>query len=425
MGPEAVRAARKETVKVVERSEKKVPVWVGKMETGYIVTSAVADDLERAKSLCMDQVRSQVIESVAQNVQVSSESTLSQETMTEGITDFVDNFSSTFKTQAATVPFLSGISASKAEDSYWEKRVERGTGRVTWLYAVKYPFPRIELKRLVDAFNTRDAEMVARYDRLREMYDGGGIESVEQIDRAVSELTPLIDYFFDDVRKGDARMLQRNYGALYGQVFLSEVSARPGEYVYRLMLGDRPISCSRKPSLRSETLAQLHAEKRGMEWVVTYDYSTADVAEENAIQLAQRIGSSTVRERIVADLSGTVVEVTPQGEAILQAGVRTDSLVGDVAVRMAVRTNRNDLTVKSITLRLPGVAMPVTIDGGGILGGGEVAVTLPGRYERMYGGAAKGAKGGRMGMLRGTIVVADGEGKVHRVAFSAPAVCNW
>ena len=103
-------------VKVVERSYKKAPVWLNTMETEYIITSAVADDLERAKALCMDNIRTQVIESVAQNVQSSSASTLSQETMTSGITDFVDNFSSTFKTQAATVPFLTGISASKAED---------------------------------------------------------------------------------------------------------------------------------------------------------------------------------------------------------------------------------------------------------------------------------------------------------------------
>ena len=233
-------------VKVVERSSKKAPVWLNTMETEYIITSAVADDLERAKALCMDNIRTQVIESVAQNVQSSSASTLSQETMTSGITDFVDNFSSTFKTQAATVPFLTGISASKAEDYYWEKRQDKDTGEITWLYSIKYPFPRIELKRLVDIFDTNDRKMVARYEQLRAEYDD--IESVEQIDKAVSDLKPLIDYFFDDVRKGDALTLQRNYSALYGRIFLSEVSSRPGEYVYRLMLGDN--QCLSRASLR-------------------------------------------------------------------------------------------------------------------------------------------------------------------------------
>ncbi len=409
-------------VKVVERSSKKAPVWLNTMETEYIITSAVADDLERAKALCMDNIRTQVIESVAQNVQSSSASTLSQETMTSGITDFVDNFSSTFKTQAATVPFLTGISASKAEDYYWEKRQDKDTGEITWLYSIKYPFPRIELKRLVDIFDTNDRKMVARYEQLRAEYDD--IESVEQIDKAVSDLKPLIDYFFDDVRKGDALTLQRNYSALYGRIFLSEVSSRPGEYVYRLMLGDNPVSISRKPSLKSETLTQLHAEKRGTEWVVTYDYSDADVNEQNVIRLSQRIGPLSIREEIFADLAGTVIEIKPVGEVSMSAEVRTDSVVSGITMRMDANTNRNDLKIKGVTLRVPGIMMPVIADGLDIAltgrGVDTVTLTLPGPYE-----IDTAKDNTRINILRGSITVSDGEGVMHKVSISVPAACNW
>ncbi len=409
-------------VKVVERSSKKAPVWLNTMETEYIITSAVADDLERAKALCMDNIRTQVIESVAQNVQSSSASTLSQETMTSGITDFVDNFSSTFKTQAATVPFLTGISASKAEDYYWEKRQDKDTGEITWLYSIKYPFPRIELKRLVDIFDTNDRKMVARYEQLRAEYDD--IESVEQIDKAVSDLKPLIDYFFDDVRKGDAQTLQRNYSALYGRIFLSEVSSRPGEYVYRLMLGDNPVSISRKPSLKSETLTQLHAEKRGTEWVVTYDYSDADVNEQNVIRLSQRIGPLSIREELFADLAGTVIEIKPVGEVSMSAEVRTDSVVSGITMRMDANTNRNDLKIKGMTLRVPGIMMPVIADGLDIAltgrGVDTVTLTLPGPYE-----IDTAKDNTRINILRGSITVSDGEGVMHKVSISVPAACNW
>ncbi len=409
-------------VKVVERSSKKAPVWLNTMETEYIITSAVADDLERAKALCMDNIRTQVIESVAQNVQSSSASTLSQETMTSGITDFVDNFSSTFKTQAATVPFLTGISASKAEDYYWEKRQDKDTGEITWLYSIKYPFPRIELKRLVDIFDTNDRKMVARYEQLRAEYDD--IESVEQIDKAVSDLKPLIDYFFDDVRKGDALTLQRNYSALYGRIFLSEVSSRPGEYVYRLMLGDNPVSISRKPSLKSETLTQLHAEKRGTEWVVTYDYSDADVNEQNVIRLSQRIGPLSIREEIFADLAGTVIEIKPVGEVSMSAEVRTDSVVSGITMRMDANTNHNDLKIKGVTLRVPGIMMPVIADGLDIAltgrGVDTVTLTLPGPYE-----IDTAKDNTRINILRGSITVSDGEGVMHKVSISVPAACNW
>lgn len=409
-------------VKVVERSSKKAPVWLNTMETEYIITSAVADDLERAKALCMDNIHTQVIESVAQNVQSSSASTLSQETMTSGITDFVDNFSSTFKTQAATVPFLTGISASKAEDYYWEKRQDKDTGEITWLYSIKYPFPRIELKRLVDIFDTNDRKMVARYEQLRAEYDD--IESVEQIDKAVSDLKPLIDYFFDDVRKGDAQTLQRNYSALYGRIFLSEVSSRPGEYVYRLMLGDNPVSISRKPSLKSETLTQLHAEKRGTEWVVTYDYSDADVNEQNVIRLSQRIGPLSIREELFADLAGTVIEIKPVGEVSMAAEVRTDSVVSGITMRMDANTNRNDLKIKGVTLRVPGIMMPVIADGLDIAltgrGVDTVTLTLPGPYE-----IDTAKDNTRINILRGSITVSDGEGVMHKVSISVPAACNW
>lgn len=409
-------------VKVVERSAKKVPVWLNTMQTEYIITSAVADDLERAKALCMENIRTQVIESVAQNVQSSSASTLSQETMTSGITDFVDNFSSTYKTQAATVPFLTGISASKAEDYYWEKRLDKETGEITWLYSVKYPFPRIELKRLVDIFDTNDRKMVARYEELRDGYDN--IESVEQIDRAVSDLKPLIDYFFDDVRKGDALTLQRNYSALYGRIFLSEVSSRPGEYVYRLMLGDKPISVSRKPSLKSETLTQLHAEKRGAEWVVTYDYSDADAGEQNIVRLSQRVGPVSIREEIFADLAGTVIEIKPVGEVSMAAGERTDSIVGGIVMRMDVSVNRDDIEVEGLTLRVPGIMMPVSADGIDVAlarrGVNSLTVTFTGPYE-LY----PASEGRRVDILRGSMTVSDGEGIMHKVPVSAPVVCNW
>ena len=409
-------------VKVVERSARRAPVWLNTMEREYIITSAVADDLERAKALCMDNIRAQVIESVAQNVQSSSVTTLSQESMTSGITDFVDNFSSTFRTEAARVPFLTGISASKAEDYYWEKRQDKVSGEVTWLYSVKYPFPRMELKRLVDIFETNDRDMAARYEELREGY--GNIESVEQIEKAVNDLGPLIDYFFDDLRKGDAQTLRRNYSALYGRIFLSEVSSRPGEYVYRLMLGDRPVSCSRKPSLRSETLTNLHAEKRGTEWVVTYDYSDADIAQQNVVQLSQRVGSTTIRERIFADLAGTVIELRPSGDAVMIARTRTDSVVGEVAVRMNLTVNRDDLRIVSATLSIPGVSYPVITDGLDIPLAGKgvepVTFTLDGRY-----GLSPAHTITRVNILRGSIMVEDSRGIVHRVALSVPVACNW
>ncbi len=185
-------------VKVVEKSAKKVPEWVNATRKDCIITSAIAPGLERAKEECFGQIKKTIIDAVAQNVKASSESTISQESVNDGIQNFLDTYTSSFQTQSAKVPYLSGISESKAEDAYWEKRLDTETKEVSYLYCVKYPFPSLELKKLVREFQRQDAEMNDKLQALKDLY--GEVASVEQIDKSIADIEVLKHYFFDDVR---------------------------------------------------------------------------------------------------------------------------------------------------------------------------------------------------------------------------------
>lgn len=196
-------------IKVVEKSAKKVPEWVNTTRKDYIITSAMAPGLERAKEECFAQIKKMIIDAIAQNVKASSESRITQESVNDGIQNFLDAYTSSFQTQSANLPYLTGISESKAEDVYWEKRLNTETDEISYLYCVKYPFPSLELKKLIKEFQRRDQEMSDKLEGLKELYDQ--ITSVDQIDKAITDIEVLKHYFFDDMRQRDAQVLQQNF----------------------------------------------------------------------------------------------------------------------------------------------------------------------------------------------------------------------
>ena len=64
--------------KVVEKSDKKAPVWYESAESGYIVASAETGSMEEARQQCLESVKRQIIQAVAQNVEFSDSHTVKQ-----------------------------------------------------------------------------------------------------------------------------------------------------------------------------------------------------------------------------------------------------------------------------------------------------------------------------------------------------------
>lgn len=132
--------------KVVEKSTKKAPAWYQQMVADYLIVSAHEPTLEEAQAACLQEVKKQIIQAVAQNITFSESSTMNQKLEGDEITEFVDIYSSNTDVKAATVPFVQGISLSKVEDYYWEKLQDKKTKEVYYNYSMKYPFTQLELK---------------------------------------------------------------------------------------------------------------------------------------------------------------------------------------------------------------------------------------------------------------------------------------
>lgn len=408
-------------IKVVQKSAKKAPVWMNATQKDYIITSASSGDIEQAKNECLDNIRKYIIDAVAQNVKSTSESSISQESVNNEITKFLDKYNYSAQTQSANVPYLTGISASKIEDSYWEKRENTDTKEISYLYAVKYPFPSLELKKLVHEFQKKDSEMNGKFNKLEADYRD--ITSVEQIDKAITDLNVLIGYFFDDTRKSAARNLQQNYRQLYKQITLREVSNKPGLYVFALALGGKEITISQRPVVKSETLSQMRTEQDGKNWQVFYNYETCDPSEENSATVSFRIGGRPLIHEFYVDVNQDKIRLMPTREMYLTA-TRKDSLLTNIVVRMNLDCkSARKVRIYQVTLDVPGLDKPLFIDNQNLAVEGKGLQTL----QVTYSGSAilLSAQNYRSNLLKGHLEVLDEENRTHRVDFSLPFKANW
>ena len=401
-------------IKVLDRSASKAPVWLDRTQEEYVITSAIADDLDAARNQCLDNVRTKIIESVAQNVQFGTESRIAQSAGNSGITDFTDQFTSVLKTQSANIPFIRGISVSKIEDSYWEKRMDKETKKVTYLYAIKYPFPRIELKKMTREFEQRDREMVARYNALEKGIDS--VASLEQIDRAIEDLKPLITYFFDDVRKQAALSLQANYRKLYDQVVIETAEEKNEEAFLVFRLNGRPINVSQQPKAKSECATQIacHMEDSGCR--VTY---STEFCEENApgeIRLTFRWGGKSVVHTIYFKKQDLTVQIRPVGTAYLTATKGSADTLQAIHIRMEITNKHCDqFQVTGLVLNVPGVVGAIVMDGLDFTFTGESTHLLQVDYVTPV--VYTSGHGNKLQMMRGTL---RGNYGKDSVSFSTP-----
>lgn len=347
--------------KVTERSAKKMPVWVNSGQKDYIIASAIGGNIEALKEECLRDVRRQMIQAVAENVNFSSSSTISQESINTGVVSFMDTYTSSFETQAAKVPFLKGVSMSKVEDTYWEKRRDSKTKEITYLYAIKYPFPAIELKRLSSEFEKRDREMYDKYLALEAAYDN--ITSVEQIDRAISDLEPLIEYFFDDVRQNAARNLRSQYRKLYQNISFRTVSNGLGEHVFAITLNGKDITTSQRPKLTSEEAGQLQLNQHDGLYYVTYDYSGSEYDRDNSVSVRFIFGGTPAVRKFYYNVTKQKVEINPQKTAYLTAKGIEDETITAMDIRIDLASKYRGFTVTSLVLEVPGLNEPLIIEG--------------------------------------------------------------
>jgi hypothetical protein len=276
IAPSAIQAQKR---KVKERSERKQPGWVNGLEKGYVIVVASATGLEDAQQKCLTKVKEQIISSVAENIQSSTEYFRSEQ-VKNNQSDFAESFQTATKTRAADIPFIKGISLTKVDAYYWEY-VQEGD-RMIYYYHMKYPFSEAQLKMLIMEYEKADRALTEQLEGLLNKIDQ--MESLEEMSQTVKELQALAEGFIDvDPRRDKANVGIAKLKDMMKNVSVETINNTLGEVRMSLRIGEKAVTTSRKPKIRSNCAKITDVRNKGNEWVVTYSYDECYEDPENSI----------------------------------------------------------------------------------------------------------------------------------------------
>lgn len=282
--------------KVIEKSDKKAPAWYESAGAGYIVASAEAENMEEARRLCMESVQRQMVQAIAQNIEFADSHSVTQVAGNGGrMTEFVDRYTAQGSTKAASLPFIKGISPSKVEGSYWEKRQDKKSGRITCCYALRYPFPESEHKALIAAFERYDSGMEQTVRELEGHLPE--VASIDEMEQCMDKLKTVADYFFDRGRREWAESVLRDYRRLSASVTAESRPDGKDACLVSLFLQGRKITTSAMPRLTANCASQLKAMPCGDDIRVTYNSEDCLDDEENFVEMVFKMPGKSLRHK--------------------------------------------------------------------------------------------------------------------------------
>lgn len=296
--------------KVLERSAKKAPDWIGVARPGQLIVSAADKTLDAARKRCFSDVRQMIVDAVSVNI-CSEENSLERTSRTDGQENIFREYESRVRAVAGKLPFITDLSPSDGE-VYWEHRMNRRTREMFYVCHMKYPFPDSRRDQLIAEFLRQDREQYAKYLALKRQLDE--FDRIEQIDRALVELNPLINYFFDSRRHDEVVALRKNYLKCYSSIRIVPYENAPGRHLFYFTIDGRRVVTSARPVIKSETAENivLKPVEDGM-YCVTYDYGQCMDDERNTVSLIYRFGGNAVRHDFAFDVRKDKVSVVPFG----------------------------------------------------------------------------------------------------------------
>lgn len=279
--------------RTVETSSRKAPGWIGITVNDHFIASASAGTLETAKELAMADIRSQIVNAVASNI-VSVEETYITSERADDREAYRSGYASHVRTTAAFLPFITGIAFSDDTEAYWEKIRNRKTKEFRYSYHLKYHFPKTRIEELIAEYMKLDTEQWNKFLELKSGYDT--LSDVEDIAKAINELSALSSWFEEGWRKEEVLSLQKSYRDVFPGIYIKVISNRPGYLEYCLMFKDRILECTRKPVLKSEYATEMTwCPKNDGTCNVRYSYAGVLAWDKKEIQIIYNFGNKTLR----------------------------------------------------------------------------------------------------------------------------------
>lgn len=415
--------------KVVEKSAKKAPEWLGTAADGYLIVTVEAPSLAEAQRRATSEITERIIHSVASNVTVE-QSNVATETVTNGtVSESSDTYSRQSSIRTANLPFIKGISLSKAAGIYWVKLRDKKTGIEHYEYSVKYPYTRLEQQMLQADFEELDRQKMSELESLEAQVDN--ITAMEQIGAGIAKLDALGEYFFDKARAARVKGLRAQYNDLYKSLGVTGKIVKPGTIECALTVQGRPVSCGMSPVATSNCANNIQVSPEDGIFRVYYDTADCLDDEDNYIDVTFRIKGKKVSRHFVIksdagnDASGGKFLIVPCDRIVLAADSinAAKSTVGAVNVTLTL-DNRGDTDfgVKALHMSVPGLATPIDVDNIDAIYTSRGIIKIRCRVM----GTLRVTSRHQSQTATGTVdVVNPLTERVERVRFALPFTVNW
>ena len=283
--------------KIIEKSTKKVPAWLYNQPTGTFLVEIERPALGEAQSAAETEIARRIISAVATNISHSTKHDASEK-WSDNAHNYLESFTTSTETNSARLPFLKGISISKAQATYWEKREDKDTKRRSVVLSVLYPLPAAELNEMTAAFEAADNEKSQELKQLGEDIDN--VSSSDQINNALLRLKALEEYFFDSVRKSEAKAIAARYKECFKALALEgNIESEKNRIVCQVTLNGHPFRLTAAPELSSNCASHLESSYSadGYSFIITYSDEDCLDTEENWIEVRVRTETGELRKK--------------------------------------------------------------------------------------------------------------------------------
>lgn len=415
-------------VKIIDRSAKTTPEWLLGSPKGCLIVTVRAKSLPEAQILAQNEITERVIKAVATNVSLTEKS-VSSETATNAGVDSRDEYSKSATLRAANMPFLKGISLSKAADIYWVKVQDKKTKEEYYEYSVQYPFTRLEQEKMSAEFEKLDTEHAQELASLEAGV--GDVATYDGIKNAIAQLEALAEFFVDGPRLSRVSSAIKQYEGLYSAITILCRSVAPGKIKCALILNGHKLDYYTVPKVSANCASSIQVTPSNGEFVITFNTDDCLDDEENYLTVTFRINGRKLEHRFILrpETEGATgaFSVVPTGRIYLTADtvdVEARSIAG-VDVRISL-DNRNGGTfaIRGMELSIPGVKTPLVFENMDAVYTTKGVIQVKARAEGVLSLDEK--KSSAANFVTGRIMIVDRSGpSIVWVRLSLPYTANW
>jgi hypothetical protein len=409
--------------KIIDKSSRKKPNWLKEQIEGYLRINVQKTTLQEAQDAAMDRIKEMIAQSVAQNI-ISDEFSKVSENEENGESEVSKAYFSFTKTHSARLPFIKGITLSKAKDVYWQEVKHKKTKRIYFNYYLLYPYSKLDQDKLIYQFDQLNKEMKTQLIELEEKQYK--MNSVSEIGDCIRKVATLKEFFFDKVNRQRLSGLDAAFKEMYGLISITGAFKSSNEYVCQLMLNGRPIAAERLPRFRANCASKITLHQEGTE--ICVNYSTVDclAMEENYIDLNFIIAGKKISHRFyVVSENELALDLIPEGTALLFADSLSTEDITDLTLKISVNNmNGTSFLLKGADFYMPDLVSPISISNLSLAYQDKGTLT----FEFLAKGTWKLNKGieNAIRFIKGAFEVKDERtGHSKRVLVNLPYKVNW